>query len=507
MIKIPSVSQIRELDALTIQDENISSLDLMERAAGAVANAIMQHWPANVPVVVFAGPGNNGGDALAVARILANNNYDVEAFLFNINSHLSADCAENRDRLKNIDRVRFSEVSNRFEPPHLTASKLVVDGLFGTGLKEPLTGGFASLVKLVNESPATVVSIDVPSGQLLEPSIETDYCPIVKARYTYTFQLPKMLMLLDDMAEYWGKTEILNIGLSAQRMEEMQVQSFLTEQSDVCKLLVPRASFGNKGTFGHALIVAGKYGMAGAAVLAAKACLRSGVGKCTIHTPQMNNSILQVAVPEAILSHDVSDTIFTTPLSSSPFDAICVGPGLGTDQLTAVALLEQITRSNKPVVIDADALNVLSEHPGWINQVPQNSILTPHPLELSRIIHRRVNHLGAVAAARNLAIDRGIYVILKGHHTAVCTPDGHTYFNTTGNSGLATAGSGDVLSGVITSLLAQHYAPLAASLLGVYIHGLAGDLAADALSEDGVIASDVIAYLPMAFKKVRQGLK
>lgn len=228
-------------------------------------------------------------------------------------------------------------------------------------------------------------------------------------------------------------------------------------------------------------------------------------GEMHHHTPQMNNSILQVAVPEAIMSHDVSDTIFTTSLPANPFDAVCVGPGIGTEQMTAVALLEQITRSNKPLVIDADALNVLGEHPGWINQVPPNSILTPHPLELSRIIHRRVTSSSAVSAALSLAIERNIYIVLKGHHTAVCTPEGHAYFNSTGNSGMATAGSGDVLSGIITSLLAQHYSPLSAAMLGVYVHGLAGDLAAEALSEEGVVASDIIAYLPAAFKKLRQG--
>lgn len=505
MIKIPSVSQIRELDAFTIEEENITSLALMERAAGTVAGAIMKRWPSTVPVVVFAGPGNNGGDALVVARILAENAYDVEAFLINTRGRLSAECSESKERLKNNDRVRFSEVNNRFEPPTLTAGKLVIDGLFGTGLKEPLMGGFASLVKFINDSPATVISIDIPSGLLLEPSLESDRCPVVRARYTFTFQLPKMLMLLDDTAEYWGETETLDIGLSRKGLDELASQSFLTEHKDLCKLLMPRAAYGNKGTFGHALIVAGKYGMAGAAILAAKACLRSGVGKCTIHTPQMNNSILQVAVPEAIMSHDVSDTIFTTSLPANPFDAVCVGPGIGTEQMTAVALLEQITRSNKPLVIDADALNVLGEHPGWINQVPPNSILTPHPLELSRIIHRRVTSSSAVSAALSLAIERNIYIVLKGHHTAVCTPEGHAYFNSTGNSGMATAGSGDVLSGIITSLLAQHYSPLSAAMLGVYVHGLAGDLAAEALSEEGVVASDIIAYLPAAFKKLRQG--
>ena len=198
MIKIPSVSQIRELDAFTIEEENITSLALMERAAGTVAGAIMKRWPSTVPVVVFAGPGNNGGDALVVARILAENAYDVEAFLINTRGRLSAECSESKERLKNNDRVRFSEVSNRFEPPTLTAGKLVIDGLFGTGLKEPLMGGFASLVKFINDSPATVISIDIPSGLLLEPSLESDRCPVVRARYTFTFQLPKMLMLLDD---------------------------------------------------------------------------------------------------------------------------------------------------------------------------------------------------------------------------------------------------------------------------------------------------------------------
>lgn len=502
MIKIPSIPQIQELDASTIADQGINSLDLMERAARAVSQHIMRRWGATTPIVVFAGPGNNGGDGLAVARMLSDQGYSVEVYLFNTKGSLSPECQANLERLKTCQPVKLTEVTAQFEPPQLTATTLIVDALFGSGLNKPLTGGYALLVKLINASPSEVVAIDLPSGMMWSPDAASS-C-VVRANLTLTFQLPKLAMMLADKAEDLGEVEVLNIGLSAERIEAMSVDHYVIEESDIAPLLLPRAPFGHKGTFGTALLIAGQYGMAGAAVLAAKACFRSGVGKVILHTPQMNNSIIQIAVPEAIVHLDMADTVYTTPVTNINHDALCIGPGLGTDLATAAAFIKQVNHTDKPVLIDADGLNILSQHHEWLNILPAGTILTPHPGELSRLVSRNGDSATLLSEACDLATRHKFYVVLKGHRTAICTPEGKVYFNATGNSGMATAGSGDVLSGIITALLAQHYTPLSACMLGVWLHGTAGDLAAEALTEESIMASDIIAYLPAAFSKIRK---
>jgi len=285
MIKIPSVNQVRMLDTQTIEDEGIASIDLMERAANAVATAVMKRWAVDVPVTVFAGPGNNGGDALAVARLLGSHGYKVAAYLFNTTGSLSHDCAENKGRLASCPEVTLTEVTASFEAPRLTAGTLVIDGLFGTGLNKPLTGGFALLAKLMNESPAEVVAIDIPSGLPCESLAAFDASNAVHAALTLTFQLPKLAMLMADTAPCFGKVEVLDIGLSPKRIAMLDTDCCIYGEDDVRPLLMPRNAFGHKGTFGHALLIAGRYGMAGAAILSGRSCLRSGVGKVTIHSP------------------------------------------------------------------------------------------------------------------------------------------------------------------------------------------------------------------------------
>jgi NAD(P)H-hydrate epimerase len=503
MIKIPGIPQLRALDAQTIELEDIASLDLMERAARAVTTVIAERWPATTPIVIFAGPGNNGGDALAVARQLGSCGYQVEAYLFNTTGTLSNDCQENKKRLVTSPNVKFTEVKESFEPPHLKPGALLIDGLFGTGLNKPLSGGFALLARFMNEAAADVIAIDVPSGVLCESLSSDAGGVIVQARLTLTFQFPKLPMLLAGTARYFGEVKVLDIGLARDAIARMECDSFVYRRDDVRSLLLPRDAFGHKGTFGHALIIAGRYGMAGAALFCGRGALRSGCGKITIHSPQMNNDILQATLPEAILSHDPADTVVTAAVKADSYDAVAIGPGLGTDIATAKAFMEQISKTRQPLVIDADGLNILSEHSGWLSQLPRNTILTPHVGEMQRLLHHRVDDVALLAATRTMAINYGLYIVLKGHHTVVCTPEGRLFFNTTGNSGMATAGSGDVLTGVIVSLLAQHYAPQEACLVGVHLHGLAGDIAAERLSEEGLVASDIVAALPAAFRQLR----
>jgi NAD(P)H-hydrate epimerase len=503
-MKIFTAAQIHELDKYTIEHEPVKSIDLMERAARAITAAITERWPSNVPVVVFAGPGNNGGDALAVARMLGDQGYQVLTYLFNISGKLSADCAENKQRLiSKKGRPLLTEVTQEFDPPHLDAGMLVVDGLFGSGLNKPLAGGFASLVKYINASKAEVVSIDMPSGLMTEDNSYNVRANIVRATLTLTLQHIKLCFLFPEHQQFIGQVQVLDIGLSQEGMEKTDAQYTLTEEDEVRQLLRPRDTFAHKGNMGHALLIGGSYGMAGAAVLAARACMRTGVGKLTVHTPRRNVNILQTAIPEAVLHIDREETIFSEAFAIDDFSAMAIGPGIGTTEQTAIAMIAQMRRAQCPVVADADALNILSAKHAWMQQLPKGIILTPHPKELERMEGQCTDSYERLTKALLLAERLQGYVVLKGHHTAICMPDGHIVFNTTGNAGMATAGSGDVLTGIILGLLTRGYSQREACVLGVYLHGLAGDLAAEETGEESLIASDIIACLPKAFCALR----
>ena len=502
-MKILTGAQIHELDNYTIEHEPIASIDLMERAARAITLAITQQWSQSTPVVVFAGPGNNGGDALAVARMLAEKGYVVDAFLFNIHNNLSEECDKNRDRLTNGGLVRkFTEITTNFDPPKLTQQMLVVDGLFGSGLNKPLTGGFASLVKYINQSPATVVSIDMPSGLMTENNTYDSGTSIIRANLTLTLQMRKLAMLFADTQQYLGKVQVLDIRLSKEYIDSIPSNYVMLDADFVKKHMIGRDDFANKGTMGHALLIAGTYGMAGAAVLATWACLRSGVGKVTTLTPRCNYNIMQVSVPEAVLALDRED-YYSEAVATDDYDAVGVGPGLGRQEGSALALMSQLQQTTCPIVLDADALNMLGSHGAWINQLPDNVIMTPHPKEFDRMA-ATVCHSDSqrLKVARDMAESLRAYILLKGHYSALCLPDGNVIFNTTGNSGMATAGSGDVLTGIITSLLARGYSRKWACVVGMYLHGLAGDIAAERMGKESMVAGDIIEALPEAFRRI-----
>lgn len=504
-MKIFTAAQIHELDKYTIENEPIESIDLMERAAKALTRAIMDEYNSLMPVIVFAGPGNNGGDALAVARMLAENNYTVTVYLFNVNGKLSNDCAVNKVRLMDNRRVKnFIEVRQEFEPPVLEEGMLIIDGIFGSGLNKPLAGGFASLVKYINSSAATVVSIDVPSGLMTEDNTYNVRANIIHADLTLTLQHVKLAFLFKENQPYIGRLKVLDIRLSKEGIQKLDANYTMLEENDVRQMIQPRSAFAHKGDMGHALLIAGSYGMGGAAVLAAKACLRAGCGKLTVHSPKKNNMVLQISVPEAIIQLDREETTFSEPIDTEEYHVVGIGPGLGTSEQTAIAMISQIRRSQCPIVADADALNMLGTHRSWMQQLPKGMILTPHPKELDRMEGNCADSYERLVKASNLAERIQGYVILKGHYSALCMPDGHVIFNSTGNAGMATAGSGDVLTGIITGLLARGYKQAEACLLGMYLHGLAGDIAAKELGEESLIASDLIQYLRKAFKRLNE---
>ena len=476
----------------------------MERASRALARAMSERWSAETPFTVFAGPGNNGGDALAVSRLLVERGCRVEVYLFNTKGTLSPDCETNKERLAGVAGIDFHEITTQFVPPVLTAEHVVVDGLFGSGLNKPLSGGFAAVVKYINTSPATVVAIDVPSGLMGEDNTYNIQANIIRADLTLSLQLPKLAFLFAENAPFVGEWQLLDIGLSEEAIEEKETDFALTEHEDVASMLKPRGKFAHKGNFGRALLIAGSQGMAGASVLAARACLRSGVGLLTVHIPFCNNFIVQTSVPEAMTEIDINDVRFSCATDTDDYQAVGIGPGLGKAGDTEAALLEQIESCQTPMVVDADALNLLGEHRSYIGRLPKGSILTPHPKELERLVGKCQNSYERLTKARELARSAGVHILLKGAYSVVIAPSGKCWFNPTGNPGMATGGSGDVLTGVVLALLAQGYDAETAARMAAYIHGLAGDIACKKHGVMGMTAGDIVTCLPPAWRMLEE---
>ena len=402
-----------------------------------------------------------------------------------------------------MDRVEFTEVIEDFTPPVLTEHDIVIDGLFGSGLNRPLTGGFAAVVDYINKSDAHVVSIDIPSGLFGEDNRGNDREAIVKANLTLTFEFPKLAFFLAENAPYVGEWKTLEIGLHPDVIERTETPYTMVTEEDISYVIQPRDRFAHKGTFGHALLIAGSKGKMGAAILAAKACLRSGAGLLTVHIPQRGEGVFQTNFPEAMLSFDTNVDFFSSVPELSPYNAIGVGPGMGQHMESGAAIERILQTNSKPMVIDADAINLLATNKSLISRIPERSILTPHPKEFDRIAGESASGYERLMKAKAFAVENHLIVVLKGAYTAICTTAGNIYFNSCGNPGMATAGSGDVLTGIILGLLAQGYEPETAAVMGVFIHGTAGDLAAIYQSEESLIASDIIDMLGKAFKQVK----
>lgn len=503
MMKIFATEQIKELDQYTMQHEPISSPELVERAATVFMHEFCRRYSKQNRIVVFAGHGNNGADALAIARLLTDEGYRVETILCNPYNHLTYDCELNKERLLQLDQVEFTEVIDNFTVPDLDSRDIVIDGLFGSGLNRPLDKGFTALVDYLNQSEATVVSIDIPSGLFGEDNRQNNPDAIVMADVTLTFQSPKLAFLLAENAPYVGEWKVLDIGLHPDALEKTPSSYYFIQEEDIAAVFGPRDRFSHKGTFGHALLIAGSRGKMGAALLSARACLRSGAGLVTAHIPARGETIFQTAFPEAMLSFDANTDYFSALPDITPYSAIGIGPGLGQHMESAAALERLFSTAAKPLVIDADALNLVASNLDLIKRIPPRSLLTPHPKEFDRLAGNSATDYERLVKARSFAAEHQVCVVLKGAYTAVCTPGGNVYFNSTGNPGMATAGSGDVLTGILLGLLAQGYEPETAAVAGVFLHGAAGDLAAMYRSEESMIAGDITDMLGKAFKQTR----
>lgn len=501
-MKILSAAQTREADAFTIAHEPIASIDLMERAAQALATWIKNHFGQEQPVCIFSGPGNNGGDGLALARLLHQNAYDVEVFTVQNGHGTSPDFKQNLDRLP--QEIPLLSIASGADLPEVDQGTLVVDALFGTGLSRPVAGLYAQIIEYINASKATVLSVDIPSGLFSDAPTPTD-AAVVEADFTLCFEYPKLAFLLPNSGKFVGSWMALPIGLHPEFLQQAVSPYYLLQEDQVKNILKPRLKFSHKGTYGHALLVGGSYGKIGAITLSAQAALRAGVGLLTVQAPEVGYSILQVAVPEAmVLPDDQSLSISGFPEDFNTYQCIGIGPGLGQAEETRLALEQLFRHALPPLVLDADALNILATDRQLLRNLPAGSILTPHPKEFERLTGPADDDFHRLELLRNFCQEHACYVVLKGYHTCIGTPSGDYYFNTTGNPGMATGGSGDVLTGILTALRAQGYSPLETCQLGVYLHGLAGDLAAEKLSEHALIASDITRFLGAAFLQLRK---
>jgi ADP-dependent NAD(P)H-hydrate dehydratase / NAD(P)H-hydrate epimerase len=500
-MKILPVEKIREADAFTIKHEPIASIDLMERAAHQCYRWIRKKTNRLQQVILFCGPGNNGGDGLVVARLLAKKDYQVKVVIVRFTDKFSEDFSTNLDRLEKMDEVNIVHLTEDDKLPEIETDSIVVDAIFGSGLTRPVKGFPGKVIGHINQSGAATIAIDAPSGLFSDEHTDSNAGAVIEADYTLTFQYPKFSFLFPENEKFVGQWHVLPIGLLDEFTDQVEVKNFMVQRRDAGELLKQRGRFAHKGHFGHALLIAGGYGKMGAAVLASKATLRAGAGLVTAHVPKAGNPVIQTAVPEAMVSIDEDETTFSKPPELSPYNAIGIGPGIGTSKQTQQAVKLLIQNSGALLLFDADAINILSENKTWLSFVPQQSIFTPHPKEFERLFGKTSNDFERNKKQREYSMLHKVYIVLKGAYTCVSTPEGKCFFNTTGNSGMATGGSGDVLTGIILGLLAQNYHPQEACMLGVYLHGLAGDIAAKKHSQQGMIAGDITCALSQAFKR------
>jgi len=499
-VKILTAQQMRSWDAFTIQQESVSSFDLMERAAEECANWLINNNYEHYTFLIFCGKGNNGGDGLTIGRLLLSKNINVRIYILEMGQTASADFSENLQKLPD-NQTHIHRIRTIADFPKNQPTDIIIDALFGTGLNKPLDGLAADLIKHVNSFLCPVIAIDVPSG--LFPDQSSIGNEIIRATHTLSFQSFKMAFLMQENAAYIGEVHILDIKLSSQFLKDSQSNYYLVDKKIISSIYKTRNEFAHKGNFGHALIMGGSFGKIGASLLATKACLRTGAGLTTAYIPACGYDILQIGAPEAMCLTDPNFNFLTALPQYENFSAIGLGPGIGTEEPTQKLVIQLINNCKQPLVLDADALNCLSTNPESLKSLPPYSILTPHPKEFERLFGKCANDFERLSKARKKAKEFNIIIILKSHHSAIVLPNGEVYFNSTGNSGMAKGGSGDVLTGIVCALLSQNYAAKDAAILGVYLHGLAADIAILQIAKESLLASDQINTISKAFQAIQ----
>ncbi|MDB5274116.1 MAG: bifunctional ADP-dependent NAD(P)H-hydrate dehydratase/NAD(P)H-hydrate epimerase [Chitinophagaceae bacterium] len=504
-MKIFSAEQIKAWDQYTIVHAPISSVDLMEKAAEAFVHQLLILYP-HKDFLTFCGSGNNGGDGLAIARLLLQENRQVEVWLLK-EKDLSPDAQINFDRLLQLDaKLKIITNASAIEESEWlrinAQQQVLIDALLGTGLNRPAKEGYAEFIHRINATQKKIVAVDIPSGLYADETVQDDQV-IVRASETITFQIPKRSFFEEKNQAYTGDWYVVNIDLSQTYERQTATPFYYTSLQEIKNIYRPRSPFANKGNFGKALLMAGSYGMMGAAVIAARACLRSGVGLLKVYTPACGMDILQTTVPEAMVLTDASEKDFSTSPDTSAYQAIAVGPGWHESEQAFEILKELFLKVNVPMVIDAGALNLLSKDQALLQQVPKGSILTPHKKEFDRLAGKILTRREQEELALQWAKQFGIHFILKGKYSAVVLSDETIHYNTTGNAGMAKGGSGDCLTGILLALLAQGYTPQQAALFGPFLHGYAGDKAAERYSQEAMLPSDLMECIGVFFQDIQ----
>lgn len=499
-MKILTSQQIRNWDNFTISRQNISSLALMERAAKAAADWICNKFSTHVEIHICCGTGNNGSDGFAIARLLYLSGFDVTVYVASKNSAYSEDASANYHKLKSFSGIEI-KLFKDLKTEQFRRRDVIIDALFGTGLNRPIEGDFAKLISRLNEVKAVKISIDIPSG------LYADHCiangsTVFAADYTLSFQTFKPSFLHPETGTFCGEVIILDIGLDGEYLESITDSQLIISEKLIKNIYRPRNKFAHKGQFGKTAIVAGSYGMAGAAVLSVRAASVTGSGITVAVSSESSRQILQIAAPEALF--EKAGDNYLEKIKIVKDYSYGLGPGIGTAEKTEKAVLEFLEIIKKPVVLDADALNILSGNPQSLRTVPANSILTPHPKEFERLFGKTDNSYKRSSLAREKAQELSLYIVLKGKYTQIFTPEGKIYYNITGNAGMAKGGSGDVLTGILASLLAQGYTSLEAAALGVWMHGKAGDFAAEKFSQEAMLPQNIISSLPKVYQYINR---
>jgi ADP-dependent NAD(P)H-hydrate dehydratase / NAD(P)H-hydrate epimerase len=503
-MKLLTANQLKQLDSDTIKNEPIESIDLMERAAKACVKRIVKLVAPDEVILVFCGKGNNGGDGLAICRLLLDLGFDCKAYVINYTDKFSTDAQLNFNRLTEKFPSTIKQI-NSIEELKETIKKnsCCIDSLLGTGINKAASGFLADTIDFLNFVFTKIISIDVPSGLLINSSSK-DSESIIRATICLTFQTPKLAFLMPENNVYVNEFELVDIGLNQESLDATFTNNRYLTKHDVVSLFKSRNKFSHKGSYGHALLLAGSNGKNGAAIISAKAALRSGAGRLTVHSTQATIKALLNHLPEAMSSEDSNPNYITELDKPENYDAIAFGPGVGLHADTQQALKKLLNYYAGKLIIDADGLNILSENKTWLNFLPANCILTPHPKEFERLCGKSENDFERLETLRQFSMRYHCIVLLKGAHTAIAMPDGTVFFNSSGNAGLAKAGSGDGLTGIILGLLSRGYNPPQASIIGAFIHGYAADLCVKKQSMEGLLMSDVIKKLPKAFKKLEE---
>ncbi|MCO4818174.1 MAG: NAD(P)H-hydrate dehydratase [Bacteroidetes bacterium] len=494
-MKILNPSQLKKVDAYTIQSEPISSLNLMERAGESCSSWIKHKFSTSEQIAVICGTGNNGGDGLVIARLLLESGYAVDTFVVDTGNSKSTEFIENLKRVPQVHHISSTDLDFGFN-----VYTLLIDCLFGIGLNRKTEGIAAEVINKMNSSQAPILSIDMPSGLFVEDN-SSNAGSIVKANMCLSLQLPKLSLLLPENQEYVGDFCLVPIGLDESYIKQQPTDNIYIDHEYVRPLYLPRTKYAHKGDFGHALLAVGSSGKMGAAVLTVQACARAGAGLVTAYVPKKGEQILQTSIPEAMVLTSAEANILTDAVHVEG-RTVGVGPGIGQHPETERFLQYLLRDTSTPMVIDADAINILANNKVWIRYIPDGSILTPHPKELERLIGPWKNDMDKFARVKLFCKNNDVLVVIKGAHTAIVDSVNTIYFNSTGNPGMATGGSGDVLTGIITGLLTQGYSSSHAAIVGVYVHGLAGDLASAEMGHDALLASDIIRHMGNAFKSL-----